>query len=180
MGYSISDKLRDGSKLHNYGCTTKCTATENALPNTARHKKIHLNAYSCMPLQTRNITKGVPPRLHLQKDTATKPKNKSKAKPKTSTGKKSSTTKRTQSRKSRKRDASESGDESEESSPSDESEHDGRRKKKRARHQEAESEEEVEQVDADVEAPVEDVDDVNNAQPGSASEDEVSVKRYMI
>ncbi|KAF8963735.1 hypothetical protein BDZ97DRAFT_1919514 [Flammula alnicola] len=115
-----------------------------------------------MPITTRNIAKGVPPRLHLPKGPTTKHKP--------STGNKGGTTKPTQTRKSHKRNTTESDDGSEESSQSEDSEPRAR-KKKRAKWHVTESEEEVEDIEADA-APVEDVDATSSQQPGSADEDE--------
>ena len=75
-----------------------------------------------MPLKTRNIAKGIPPRVHEPKST----------KPKASTSKKALVMKAAQTKKNRKWHASESGDNSEELSQSEDSEVKVR-KRKRAR-----------------------------------------------
>ena len=56
----------------------------------------HPYNYSFMPLQTRNIAKGIPPKVHLPKPT----------KPKPSAGKKDGTTKAALTKKNRKQHAS--------------------------------------------------------------------------
>ena len=120
-----------------------------------------------MPLRTRNIAKGVPPRVHLPKST----------KPKPSAGKKDGATKAAPTRKDRKRHASTSGDESEEQSEDLEP----KARKKRARQEATRSEEEVEEVNDDpVPKPsMERVSDVDDEQSEQPDEDEVSTDDYI-
>jgi hypothetical protein len=150
--------------------------TQIAMPNNVcvpRHtrKSQPTNcAYSSMPLQTRNIAKGVAPRLHLPKSTKPRPIANGGA------------TKQSWTQKRRKRNASKSSDESKdsESSQSDDSEPQAKARKKRARRQATASEEEVEEVDADDEPPTEqiEVEDMNEEQPGLL--DVVSMNGHMI
>src|SRR5277367_207931 len=125
------------------------------------------SVYSSMPLRTRNIAKGVPPRVHLLKST----------KPKPSAGKKDGATKAAPTRKDRKRHASTSGDESEEQSEDLEP----KARKKRARQEATRSEEEVEEVNDDpVPKPsMERVSDVDDEQSEQPDEDEVSTDDYI-
>jgi len=105
-----------------------------------------------MPLQTHNIAKGIPPRVHLPKST----------KPKPSTGKKDGTTKAAPTKKDRKWHASTSGDESEEHSEDLEP----KARKKRARQKATMSEEKVEEVDDDPvpKPPMEHINDLDDKQ----------------
>ena len=120
-----------------------------------------------MPLQTRNIAKGIAPRVHLPKPT----------KPKPSAGKKNGATKAAPTKKDRKRHASTSGDESEEQSEDLEP----KVRKKRARREATTSEEEVEEVDVDPvpEPPIEHVDDMDDEPSDQPDEDEVSTNDYI-
>ena len=121
-----------------------------------------------MPLQTRNIAKGIPPRVHLPKST----------KPKPSAGKKDSTTKAAPTKKNRKWHAStsedESGQESKDSEPK-------ARKKKHARREVSEEEEVAEEVNDNPipEPPMEQVIDIDDEQAEQSNEDEVSTKYYI-
>jgi hypothetical protein len=129
-----------------------------------------------MPLQTRNIAKGVPPRVHLHKSTKHKP----------SASKKDGATKAALTKKGHKRHASTSGDESEGSEQSEDLELKAR-KKKRARQElnTSEGEPDVEEVDDDpvLEPPMEHIDDVpvdNDEQSEQGVElDEVSTNNYI-
>ena len=116
-----------------------------------------------MPLQTRNIAKGIPPRVHLTKST----------KPKPSAGKKDHAPKAAPTKKGHKRHASRSGDESEEQSKELEPK---ARNKKHARREAVTSEEEVEEVDDDPvpKPPMEQVNDVDDEQSEQTDKDEVS------
>jgi hypothetical protein len=136
--------------------------THKSLPTLGTFHTNH--AYFSMPLQTRNIAKGIAPRLHLPKST--------KPKPQTSPGKNGHATKQPQTRKHRKRVASESEDEGEESSESENSDHKAR-KKKQAKWQ-ASMSDEVEEVDADDEPTMEQIEDGNEEHPGPSDEPEVS------
>jgi len=120
-----------------------------------------------MPLQTRNIAKGVPPRVHLPKST----------KPKPSAGKKNGATKAAPTKKDCKRHAGTSGDESEEQSEDLEP----KARKKRARREATTSEEEAEEVDDDPvpKPPMEHVNDVDDEQSEQPDEDEVSTNDYI-
>jgi hypothetical protein len=117
-----------------------------------------------MPLQTRNITKGVAPRTHLPKGT----------KSNSSKSKKTPAKKPTQSRK---RPATESDDESQPGDSEPTTKSAKTRKKARVVSKTFESEGEVEEIiDVDSTSTVENVSDVDDEQagPGSANENEVS------
>jgi hypothetical protein len=116
-----------------------------------------------MPLETRNIAKGVPPRVHLPK-------------PKPSAGKKNGTIKAAPTQKNHKRYASTGGDESEEQSKHSEPKV---RKKKRARHEATTSEDDVEVVADDNPVPEPPMEQVNDMNDDPQQSDEVSTIDYI-
>src|SRR5271168_3332237 len=129
------------------------------------------SVYSSMPLKTRNIAKGIPPRVHLPKS----------ARPKPSAGKKDGATNPT--KKGRKRHASTSGDDS-----ADSEEQSGdlepKAKKKRARREATTAEEEVEVLEEVDDGPVpnppmEHINDTYDEQTEPPDEDEVSTDDYI-
>ena len=126
--------------------------------------------YSIMPLTTRTVAKGIPPRVHSVPNKPVMPKSRAKQ---------SNSTKKKQKKRSKKRAASDDeSEENEDSSPSDDSVVKAKKKKhgKRRRIEELESDASdlLEVVDNDVEPPVCDVEEVDGSKDPSGEEQEVS------
>ena len=115
--------------------------------------KIHYS--TSMPITTRTIAKGVPPRVH-------EPKGKAKAKRQAKQAK--------NTKPSRKRVASDS-----ESEVNDEAEPRAKKKQNTTHHQSEESQSESELVEDNVEPPEEEVESVDGAAHGSEVPDEQEV-----